>query len=101
MKYFKKIKIVLVIVPILCLMPLFTTYGQDSTTEEFTVMEIQDNLMEGNSDGTISTQLIVEVKYNGKLYQLIILSGMKLKYKLIDEKAVILFDESYFLPKEE
>jgi len=139
MKHLKKIKIVLAIVPILCVMSLFTAYGQDSTIGEFTVTGFQQNdrnktliiagkdgekevktsgkydewfdksvtvkiayqELKGNDDGTISQKLIIEVEHDGKLYQLTILFGMKLKYKLIDEKAIIMFDKSYFLPKEE
>jgi len=139
MKYLKKIKKVLAIVPILCVMSLFTAYGQDSTIGEFTVTEYQGNdinktyyivgkdgekevktsgiydewfdksvtvkiaynLLRGTGDGVIVENHTVEVIHDGKLYQIIIIPGVKLKYELIDEKAIIMFDESYFLPIEE
>ena len=56
--------------------------------------------IKGNSDETVSKQFVAEIKHDGKSYQLTVLSGMKLKYKLTGENAVILFDESYCLPKE-
>ena len=59
------------------------------------------NLLRGTGDGVIVENHTVEVIHDGKLYQIIIIPGMKLKYELIDDKAIIMFDESYFLPIEE
>ena len=48
-----------------------------------------------------SNVLIAQIEYDDKPYSINLEVGIKLKYKLVDGKAVILFDESYCLAIDE
>jgi hypothetical protein len=50
--------------------------------------------------GQFVTQFVADIEYGGKTYHLIIGTGSKLKYRMVGENAVILFDETYCLPEE-